>query len=321
MTFFELLFFLLLLYCLVYIILWLYLDCNVDLWYNSYFGVPVSAMRGQVVWVTGASSGIGKAVALEMAKNGVRLVISSRREHLLDSLKRECLEEAKGLLSEDDVFVLPMDVLEIANHENCFEKVLKHFGRLDVLVNNAGRSQRASWEEINIDVDRSLFELDVFSVVNLSRIAVRYFLHQSGGHGHVVVTSSVAGFCPAPFSATYCAAKFAINAYMNTLRIEQRSIDVTIFCPGPIATDFLQEAFTAEPGEKFGQSTKNQKRMTAERCGKLYAVSIANKLDISWCGLFPVNFLAYASRYPGLAKIIFKLMGKTTMNKIREGKL
>ncbi|XP_053957780.1 dehydrogenase/reductase SDR family member 7 [Anastrepha ludens] len=302
MTFLELLFLLLVGYYFIYVIFWLILDCNLGLWYTSYFGLSVSSMRGQVVWVTGASSGIGRALSLVFAKYGVRLVISARRENLLESLKKDCLERSNGLLSERDVLILPMDMLMVSVHEDCFESVLKHFGRLDVLVNNAGRSQRASWEEIAVQVDRDLFELDVFSVINLSRIVVRYFLKQAGGHGHIVVTSSIAGFCAVPFSATYCAAKSAINAYLNTLRMEHRNIDVTTFCPGPVATDFLQEAFTSEPEKKYGRSTANQKRMSAERCGALFAASIANKLDLAWCGLFP-------------------LMGNSTMNKIREGKL
>lgn len=321
MTFLELLFILLISYYFIYLILWLILDCNVELWYNTYFGLPISTMRGQVVWVTGASSGIGKSLALILAKYGVRLVISARRENLLELLKKDCLNDANGLLSEDDILVMPMDVLNISKHEYYFERVIKHFGRLDVLVNNAGRSQRASWEDIKVEVDRDLFELDVFSVVNLSRIAVRYFLQLPNGRGHIVATSSIAGLCSVPFSATYCAAKSAINAYLNALRLEQPGIDVSIFCPGPIATDFLLEAFTAEPEQMYGKSTKGQKRMTVERCGRLFAATITNKLDLSWCGLFPVNFLAYATHYPELAKIISKLMGKSTMNKIREGKL
>ncbi|XP_011178430.1 dehydrogenase/reductase SDR family member 7 [Zeugodacus cucurbitae] len=321
MTFLEFLFILLISYYFIYFILWLILDCNVELWYNTYFGLPISSMRGQVVWVTGASSGIGKALALILAKHGVRLVISARRENLLELLKKDCLDRANGLLSEDDILVMPMDVLNVSKHEYYFERVIKHFGHLNILVNNAGRSQRASWEDIQVQVDRDLFELDVFSVVNLSRIVVRYFLEQPNRRGHIVTTSSIAGLAPVPFSSTYCAAKSAINAYLNALRIEQRGIDVSIFCPGPIATDFLKEAFTADPEQMYGKSTKGQKRMTVERCGTLFATMIVNKLDLSWCGLFPVNFLAHASRYPGLAKLVTNLMGKNTLNKIREGKL
>ncbi|XP_064535391.1 dehydrogenase/reductase SDR family member 7 [Drosophila montana] len=321
MSFLELLFILLVLYYVVYVLLWVVLDCNVALWYKSRFGTSLSTMRGQVVWITGASSGIGHALAVSLARHGVRLVLSARRVEQLEQVQAECLAAARGLLAQRDVLILPMDMLQLDKHQAHLNTVLNHFERLDVLVNNAGRSQRANWTEIEIQVDRDLFELDVFSVVHLSRIVVRYFLEQNGGRGHIAATSSIAGFSPVPFSATYCAAKHALNAYLYALKVEHRKLDVTIFAPGPIATDFLLEAFTGSEGGKVGLSTVNQKRLTAERCGELFAVAIANKMDLTWCGLFPVNAMAYCARNPTLTKILGQFMTEKTLNKIREGKL
>ncbi|KAL7726820.1 hypothetical protein ACLKA6_017230 [Drosophila palustris] len=321
MTFLEFLLILLVLYYVVYVLLWIVLDCNVALWYKSRFGVSLSTMRGQVVWITGASSGIGRALAVSLARQGVRLVLSARRVEQLERVQEECLAVARGLLATKDVLILPMDMLQLDKHESCLFKVLNHFDRLDVLVNNAGRSQRANWTEIEIQVDRDLFELDVFSVVHLSRLVVRYFMEQNGGRGHIAATSSIAGFSPVPFSATYCAAKHALNAYLMALKAEIRKLDVTIFAPGPIATDFLMEAFTGAQGGKVGLSTANQKRLTAERCGELFAVALANKMDLTWCGLFPVNLMAYCARNATLTKILGQFMTEKTLNKIREGKL
>lgn len=312
---------LLVLYYAVYVLLWIVLDCNVALWYKSRFGNSLSTMRGQVVWITGASSGIGRALAVSLARHGVRLVLSARRAEQLEQVQAECLAAARGLLAQKDVLILQMDMLQLDRHQAHLNTVLNHFERLDVLVNNAGRSQRANWTEIKIQVDRDLFELDVFSVVHLSRLVVRYFLEQNGGRGHIVATSSIAGFSPVPFSATYCAAKHALNAYLYSLKVEHRKLDVTIFAPGPIATDFLLEAFTGSEGGKVGLSTVNQKRLTAERCGELFAVAIANKMDLTWCGLFPVNAMAYCARNPTLTKILGQFMTEKTLNKIREGKL
>ncbi|SPP79359.1 dehydrogenase/reductase SDR family member 7 [Drosophila guanche] len=321
MSFLEFLLILLVVYYAIYVLLWIVLDCNVALWIKSKFGVSLSSMRGQVVWITGASSGIGRSLALSLARHGVRLVLSARRVEQLEEVQKECLAAARGLLATKDVLILPMDMLQLQRHESNLFDVLNHFDRLDVLVNNAGRSQRASWTDIEIEVDRELFELDVFSVVHLTRLVVRYFVEQNGGRGHVAATSSIAGFGPVPFSATYCAAKHALNAYLLSLKLEMRKLDVTIFAPGPIATDFLQEAFTGEQGAKLGKSTANQKRMTAERCGELFAVALANKMDLTWCGLFPVNLLAYCARNPTLTKILGQFMTEQTLNKIREGKL
>ncbi|KAH8282605.1 hypothetical protein KR054_008639 [Drosophila jambulina] len=321
MTFLEFLLLLLVAYYVIYVLLWILLDCNVALWYKSRFGVSLCSMRGQVVWITGASSGIGRALALSLARHGVKLVLSARRVEQLEQVQEECLEAARGLLATKDVMILPMDMLQIEQHKTHLYAVLNHFERLDVLVNNAGRSQRANWTEIDIEVDRELFELDVFAVVHLSRLVVRYFVEQRGGRGHLAATSSIAGFSPVPFSATYCAAKHALNAYLLSLKVEMRKLDISIFAPGPIATDFLQEAFTGAQGGKVGLSTVNQKRMTAERCGELFAVALANKMDLTWCGLFPVNLLAYCARNPTLTKILGHFMTEKTLNKIREGKL
>ncbi|EDX03360.1 dehydrogenase/reductase SDR family member 7 [Drosophila simulans] len=321
MSFLEFLLLLLVLYYVVYVLLWILLDCNVALWYKSRFGVSLSSMRGQVVWITGASSGIGRALALSLARHGVKLVLSARRLEQLEQVQEECLAAARGLLATKDVLVIQMDMLDLDEHKTHLNTVLNHFHRLDVLVNNAGRSQRASWTEVEIEVDRELFELDVFAVVHLSRLVVRYFVEQNGGRGHIAATSSIAGFSPVPFSPTYCAAKHALNAYLLSLKVEMRKLDVSLFAPGPIATDFLQEAFTGSQGGKVGLSTANQKRMTAQRCGDLFAVALANKMDLTWCGLFPVNLLAYCARNPTLSKILAQFMTEKTLNKIREGKL
>lgn len=321
MSLIEFLFILLIAYYVGYVLLWIILDCNVALWYKSRFGNSISTMRGQVVWITGASSGIGRALAISLARHGVRLVLSARRLEQLEQVKVECLAAARGLLAQKDVLVVQMDMLQLDKHQAHLNTVLNHFERLDVLVNNAGRSQRANWADIEIQVDRELFELDVFSVVHLSRLVVRYFMEQNGGRGHIAATSSIAGFSPVPFSASYCAAKHALNAYLYSLKVELRKLHVTIFAPGPIATDFLMEAFTDTKGVKVGASTANQKRLTAERCGDLFAVAIANKMDLTWCGLFPVNAMAYCARNATLAKILGHFMTEKTLNKIREGKL
>lgn len=170
-----------------------------------------------------------------------------------------------------------MDVTNIALHQKYFDDILRHFGRLDILVNNAGRSQRANWENIDMSVDRQMFELNVFGVVSLTRIAVKYFQSRPEG-GHVAVTSSVAGLIGAPFSGTYTATKHAIHVryltnilkyntlnkninilqgYFNTLRTEKlmSNITVSIFCPGPTFTNFLAHCFTEQDGQVICQKS------------------------------------------------------------------
>ncbi|XP_005179763.1 dehydrogenase/reductase SDR family member 7-like [Musca domestica] len=304
---------------LIYILLWLLLDCNVRLWWNTYFGSSIAKLKGQVVWITGASSGIGRSLAVQLAKHGVKLVLSARREELLEAVKEECLQVSKDEIKENDILVLPMDILKVEKQKEHFDKVLQHFGKLDVLVNNAGRSQRAHWEDIAIEVDRDLFELDVFATIHLSRLVVRYFLDKTNGQGHIACTSSVAGIAIVPFSASYCAAKHALNAFFRSLALEHQSLGVTIFNPGPVSTDFLKEAFTALPEEKFGREINERYRMTAERCGYLYATALANKLQMSWCGRFPVNLMCYVTRYAMLTKLMNCFITPQRMQKVRDG--
>lgn len=176
-------------------------------------------LKGKVVWITGASSGIGRELAKVLAKNGVKLVLSARNARELEAAKNECLSLAQGSLRTEDILVLPLDMLKFAFHQDSFNRVISHFRALDILVNNAGRSQRAEWNKIDINVDRELFELDVFSVVHLSRLAVTYF-EQNSIAGQLAVTSSTAGLIGAPHSGSYTGAKHALH--VNNQLIKNR---------------------------------------------------------------------------------------------------
>jgi len=318
MGFFELLGLFIFLYYLVNLIFWIILDSDIELFLKEKFGKPISSLKGKVVWVTGASSGIGKHLALVLAKNNVKLCLSARRLNELEKVKEECLSISSDLTSKD-ILVLQMDMLEISEHQENFNRVLRHFGQLDVLVNNAGRSQRAFFKDIDLNVDREMFELDVFSIINLSRIYARH-VEKTGANGHVAVTSSSVGLIAVPNSASYTAAKHAIHGYFETLKLEMPEMKVTIFCPGPTSTEFLQNAFTAEQGKNFGEGVKPMDvRMTADRCAYLMATAIANKTYLNFVGPFPVPFLLYIScYYPNLKLLVLKILGKKGLQKIRD---
>lgn len=228
-----------------------------------------------------------------LAQNGVRLCLSARRAEVLQQVRLECLQRSGGSLTDNDVLVLPMDMLQTDQHQQHFDSVLAHFGACDVLVNNAGRSQRAKWEEVELSVDRDLFELDVFAVVSLTRVYLRHVLSTPSRKGHVAVTSSSAGLIGVPNSCSYVGAKFAIHGYFESLKVEYPLLDVTIFCPGPTTTEFLENAFTGVAGQAYGGASagSSSKRMSAERCGHLMATALANKLYVNFVGPFPVPLL------------------------------
>nr|CAD7425543.1 unnamed protein product [Timema monikensis] len=388
--------FIVVVYWLVYIVSLFWFDCDLGLAWTEKFGKPISekyhfidsgnngcALAGKVVWVTGASSGIGEHLAIELARHGVKLVLSARREEELDRVRNKCLgkklegregdvtpplhkevtrtyqhylihhsgfrftggpipcvcvTEVGKLLEPTDVLTLPLDVTSYNDHQAAFDTVIQYFGKvssgvrsadywyegalLDVLVNNAGRSQRCVWEEVELEVDRQMFELNVFGVIHLTRIAVRYFLEK--GTGHVAVTSSIAGVQGVPFSGTYTATKHALHGYMNSLRNEKygRNLDVSLLCPGPVFTNFLAESFTGKANEKFGKSVNpDDRRMTAERCGHLCAVALANKSSEVWMAPLPIIPLAYIFVYfPNVGKVLGHFLGAKYFLKLRDSR-
>ncbi|KAK5642664.1 hypothetical protein RI129_008831 [Pyrocoelia pectoralis] len=311
-------------YCLFYIIILCCIDCDVQLAFYEKFGKSIDHLKGKVVFITGASSGIGKHVALALSKYGVKMVLAARRRDCLEEIKFQCIANSGGKLTTNDVLVLQMDMLDINSHQKYFDTALSHFGQIDILLNNAGRSQRAFWESIHLSVDKELFELNVFSVINLTRVALNYF--NSRGHGHVAVTSSLAGVFGIPYSGSYTGAKHAIHGYFNSLRIEKLhtnlKLAVTLLCPGPTYTEFLQHSFTASPGEQYGISASpTDSRLTGERCGYLCAVALANETKESWMGIFPVMIFSYFCVYfPLLTNWLIRILGPRKFFKSRDGK-
>lgn len=301
------------------------LDCHIYLWFlDKFFMSPTytAHLRGQVVWITGASSGIGEYIAYEFAKHGSRLVLSGTNQARLDAVKSKCLD-VNSNLGVNDILVVPFDISDYPRHRICFEKVLAHFQQIDVLVNNAGRSQRASFEEIDINVDEEMFRVNVFGPINLTRLVVNHW-KQTNYKGQVAVTSSVAGVIPAPYSCTYSGTKYALHGYFDTLRIEANQfVKVTLLCPGPVFSRILESAFTAQPGVKVDQShSPDARRMSTERCARLCLTAIVNRVAVAWISIQPVLASCYINQYlPNLFVLIMtKFMSEERLRAVREGK-
>ncbi|CAK9828596.1 Dehydrogenase/reductase SDR family member 7 [Anthophora retusa] len=309
------------LYYLVYMIWPWFLDCDLCLAFHEKFGKSISCLRGKVIWITGASSGIGENLAYVLAEAGCKLILSARRESELERVKANCLQKNRNLTSSD-IEVLVLDVCDINSHESAFNSIINKFGKLDILVNNAGRSQRALWEKIDLAVDKDMFNLNVFSQLALSRLVAEYFFRV--GEGHFVVTSSLAGVAAAPFSATYCATKYALHGYYSTFVIEKmdKNVAVTIVCPGATRTNFLVEAYTEKFDEKYNENVKDsENKISAERCATLMGIAIANKLSEVWISK-PLVLQLYYLRvyYPNLGVWISKLLGTRYLLHLRDDK-
>ncbi|XP_076169124.1 dehydrogenase/reductase SDR family member 7 [Ptiloglossa arizonensis] len=314
--------FVVVIYYLIYMIYPWFLDCDLKLAFYEKFGKPISSLKGKVVWITGASSGIGEHLAYTLADAGCKLVLSARRKEELERVKAKCLERNKNL-NDSHIEVLVLDIGDINNHEIALKHVISKFGKLDVLVNNAGRSQRAQWEHIELSVDKEMFNLNVFSQVALSRLVAKYFLQM--GTGHFVITSSVAGINAAPYSATYCGTKFALHGYFSTFWLEKlgQNIPITMICPGPVQTNFLSEAYTEKLGETYGEKVKgiSQNKVSAERCAILMGIAIANQLLEVWiCKPVLLNLLYLNYCYPNLGIWMYKIIGPRFLQRIRDDK-
>lgn len=279
-------------------------------------------LRGQVVWITGASSGIGEYMAYEFAKVGSKLVLSGTNQARLDAVKAKCLD-LESSLSVNDILVLPFDISDYLRHKTCLQQVLTHFQRIDILINNAGRSQRASWEKIDINVDEDMFKVNVFGPINLTREVVNFW-KSTNQPGQVAVTSSVAGVFAAPYSCTYSGTKFALHGYFECLRIEgYKSIKVTLLCPGPVHSRILESAYTEQPGVQVNQShAPDSRRMSTERCARLCLTAIVNRVNVAWISIQPVLVCCYLAQYlPNALVLVFtKFMTEEKLKKIREGK-
>uniref|UniRef100_A0A4D5RI55 Putative dehydrogenase n=1 Tax=Ixodes scapularis TaxID=6945 RepID=A0A4D5RI55_IXOSC len=303
---------------------WLkFVDADLTLLFKAKFGRSVDTLKGKVIWITGASSGIGEYLAYELSKVGARLALSGTNIENLNKVKENCLALGKSRGAE--VLTVPFNICDFGCHEEQLKKVLDCYGKLDILVNNAGRSQRAAFEEIPLEVDREMLDVNLLGPVCLTRTVVKHF-KEKGQYGHIVVTSSVAGKIGAPFSATYTGSKHALQGYFECLRLEGvilGGLDVTLTCPGPVFSRVRERAFTAVPGQTYNMKDSPQSRlMQTDRCAQLIAVAIANKMDEVWISENPILLSMYLSQYmPSIFRnyIIKIFFTKERVMKLREG--
>lgn len=264
-----------------------------------------SGFKGQLVWVTGASSGIGAAFAVEVAQHGAIVVLSARRRDKLQQVAERC--RAAGAAA---VHVVELDLTDMDSHADVTARVeaLAPYG-IDVLVNNAGRGQRSLVEETSIDVDRAIFETNVFGTMSLTKAVLPAMLKR--GSGRILVTSSVAGKVPTPCGATYSASKHAVNGFFRSLATEvcDRGVSVTVACPGPTESEGQSKALRGD-GTPVGNAGDKSKRLTAERCARLMAGAAHAGLAECWISPHPVLLFVYIAQYvPSLGVLLGNIVG------------
>ncbi|MEL7085377.1 MAG: SDR family oxidoreductase [Cyanobacteria bacterium J06597_1] len=193
-------------------------------------------LAGKVVLVTGASSGIGKALALDVASRGAKVVVAARREQKLQAVVDDIV--GKG----GEAIAIPTDMADTQQVEALAQKALDSCGRVDVLVNNAGYGQMGPIESIGDDAVRQQFDVNVFGLLALTRALVPQM--REVGAGRIVNLSSVAGKVAMPFTGIYNASKFAVEAISDALRVELAPFNIRVIVvePGPVNTEFFEVA-------------------------------------------------------------------------------
>ncbi|QKJ32225.1 SDR family oxidoreductase [Mucilaginibacter mali] len=258
------------------------------------------AFKDKVVWITGASSGIGEALAYALSARGAKLILSSRRENELERVKANCQQP-------EQVKVLPLDLTDSAGLEAKVAVAIALFGQVDIMVHNGGITQRSLVADTDIEVHRRVMELDYFSYIILTKALLPHFLSRRSGH--FVVTSSVMGKIGTPMRAAYAAAKHALHGYFDCLRAEVslQGIKVTVLTPGYIRTAIYQSAVTGDGGTFGAVSQEIDNGYPADKAAEQIVKAISKGTYEAYIGRLGEERLAlFVNRF--LPNLLIRMM-------------
>jgi len=227
-------------------------------------------LDGSVVWVTGASDGIGKALVEPLVASGAKVVITARRATVLEEI-------ARGF-GGDRVSAVPGDLMVGDGLPALHEQACQAFGPIDVLINNAGRSQRARALDTSVQEVRDLMELNFMTPVTLTKLVTPAMLER--GRGRIVVVSSVAGYVSTPMRSTYNASKFAVRGWFDALRAElhETGVGVSVVVPGYVQTGISRAAIGAA-GRDDSKPDPVDSGVPPEHCAATIVDAVARDRD------------------------------------------
>jgi short-subunit dehydrogenase len=251
--------------------------------------------QGKVVWITGASSGIGEALTYAFARAGAILILSARNQGELERVKNNCPDPGA-------VQILPLDLSNPAEIPEKVEWVFRKFGSLEILINNAGISQRSLAVDSSLDMYRKIFEVDFFGTIQLSNSVLQYFIKRD--QGQFVLISSVAGVVGLPLRTGYCAAKHALEGFFSSLRTElwKTPIRILVVRPGAVKTGIAKNALTGD-GSKYDREDKIiDNGIAKERVASSILKAIEKNKKVIVTSSAREKFLLALNRFmPGLA--------------------
>jgi short-subunit dehydrogenase len=224
--------------------------------------------KDKIIWITGAASGIGEALAYQSVEYGGKLILSDVDEPGLTEVVNKCKSSGASVLN------LPMDLSSRESIEKAVKLAMEHFGRVDVLINNGGISQRSLTWETPPEVDYRIMNINFFGAVLLTKAVLPSMMEQ--GSGYIAATTSITGKFGFPLRSAYAASKHATQGFFETLGIElnRKKISVTIAIPGRVQTNISMNALTRD-GTPHGKMDPGQAGgIPADVCARKYLDAI-----------------------------------------------
>lgn len=259
-------------------------------------------LNNKVIWITGASSGIGKSLAILLSSQNTKLILSSRNELLLNEVKEKCFDEEKVKIVS----------LDLEDHESLTDKVaqaISFFGGIDVLVNNGGISQRSLAEKTNINVDKRIMDINYIGTIALTKALLPHLIKRK--KGNIVVTTSIVGKIGTPLRSSYAASKHALHGFFDSLRAEihKYNIKVTLVCPGFVNTNVSKNALTGDGSAQEKMDTATANGISSDRFAKLMIKAIENEKEEVYIAGVKEKLGVYVKRFwpKLLSKMIRKL--------------
>ena len=263
-----------------------------------------SEFTDKVVIITGASSGIGKACALEFADKGAKVVLAARNENELLKVKNSIIKMG------GEASFKKTDIRRIDDCKDLIDKTIGEYGKIDVLINNAGVSMRASFEDLDLRIIKEMIDTNFYGAVYCTKFALPHLLNQKGT---IICVSSISGLTPLPGRTGYCASKHAMDGFFNTLRLEnsKKGLNVLVVHPGFTSSNIRNSALDKN-NHKQKETPRNEERMMSSQkvAQKIVKAVIKRKRDLILTPQGKLVVWLYR-KFPGMTdRIIFHEMAK-----------
>jgi short-subunit dehydrogenase len=261
----------------------------------------MSELNNKVIWLTGASSGIGEALAYELARKGAKLILSARRQEELERVKQHCDSAAQS-----NIRILTVDLAQPDTLEPATQSAIQIFGQVDVLINNGGISQRSLVQETSLEVYRRIMEVNFFGAVALTKYILPHFVSRKSGQ--IATLSSVAGKLGTPYRSGYAASKHALHGFFDAVRAEhfKDNVFVTMLCPGVIHTPITYSALTGDGTPLNKMDDLQAKGKPVDWCAREIVKAIEKRKEEVYIGGKEILLIYIKRFFPSLFSSIIR---------------